>query len=78
MSAADARARSMKMLDEKGARVKQYVQATIESAISEGKTSVSLDIDASDHLRLKAFLQALDYSVNCGSDQRDTWFSVSW
>lgn len=72
MCAADARARSQKMLDEKGAAVKQYVQATIEAAIAEGKTNVSLEIDLSDHLRLKAYLQALDYSVNCGSDQCKT------
>lgn len=78
MKATEARSLLDQARDATGTRLKITISDIITNAINKGQSSVNLDIPQTHVPAIKSWLESLEYKVSCGSDYRDTWFSVSW
>jgi hypothetical protein len=78
MKAKEARALLDQALDTTGIKLKASISEIITDAISKGQSSVNLDIPSTHVKAIKSWLESSDYMVSCGSDWRETWFSVKW
>ena len=78
MSASEARKIIDQAQDRVSIKLKRNIEEVILAAIGSGNSSVSLDVPQTHVKSMKAWLESLGYTVDCGSEYRGTWFSVSW
>ena len=79
MTAKEARKFVSFMLDKEGSELQQLAAKEINSAVRRGHYSTTLSIPVRHIHRVKSWLEAKGYKIDCGHTQRDgDWFHVSW